>query len=179
MTITYKKICNEDDWQVRKLIKSVLEQLENKDFFIPISEEELTELYNEKICILYGAYDADKLVAIAKLDLNNKYDVTELKHCLNIEKYQVAELGRYLCLPEYRRNGIMKNLQKILIDEAIKLNYDYLVVTAHPENIASNKTILNEEFELKNTKILSNGFYRNIYLKDIKKYKDYVEKRCE
>ena len=38
MTITYKKICNEDDWQVRMLIESVLEQLENKDFFIPISE---------------------------------------------------------------------------------------------------------------------------------------------
>ena len=168
MTITYKKILNDDDLQVRKLIKLVLEELENKDFFIPISEQELTELYDNKICILYGAYDEEKLVALAKLDVAEKYDVIELKQCLNLQKYKVAELGRYLCLPEYRRKGIMKNLQKILIDEARKLNYDYLVATVHPENLASNKTILKDEFELKNTRMLSNGYFRNIYLKNIK-----------
>lgn len=168
MTITYKKILSKDNEQVKKLIKIVLNELENKDFFIPIAEDELKDIYNDEVCILYGAYDKDKLVAIAKLDLNDQYDVAELKQLLNIEKYQVAELGRYLCLPEYRRKGIMKNLQKLLISEAKKLNYDYLVVTAHPQNIASNKTILKEEFELKITKMLSKGFYRNIYLKDIR-----------
>ena len=55
-------------------------------------------------------------------------------------------MGRYLCMPEYRRKGIMKDLQKLLISEAKKLDYDYLVVTAHPQNIASNKTILKEDF---------------------------------
>lgn len=168
MIITYRKISNEDNDQLLKLMTIVLKELENKDFFIPISEDELEELYNDKICILYGAYDEDKLVAMAKLDLNDKYDVVELKKCLNIKEYNVAELGRYLCLPQYRRKGIMKNLQKILIEEAEKLNYDYIVVTAHPENIASNKTILKAKFELKSTKMLSNGYYRNIYLKDIK-----------
>ena len=49
-------------------------------------------------------------------------------------------------MPEYRRKGIMKDLQKLLISEAKKLDYDYLVVTAHPQNIASNKTILKEDF---------------------------------
>ena len=71
-------------------------------------------------------------------------------------------------MPEYRRKGIMKDLQKLLISEAKKLDYDYLVVTAHPQNIASNKIILKEDFELKITRMLSNGYYRNIYLKDIR-----------
>ena len=168
MTITYKRILSKDNEQVNNLITIVLDELENKDFFIPIAEDELKDIYNDEVCILYSAYDKDKLVAIAKLDLNDQYDVAELKQLLNIEKYQVAELGRYLCLPDYRRKGIMKNLQKLLISEAKKLNYDYLVVTAHPQNIASNKTILKEEFELKITKMLSKGFYRNIYLKDIR-----------
>ncbi len=168
MIITYKRILSNDNEQVKKLIATVLGNLENKDFFIPISEDELKNIYNDDVCILYGAYDKDKLVAMAKLDLNDQYDVVELKQCLNLENYQVAELGRYLCLSEYRRKGIMKDLQKILINEAKKLNYDYLVVTAHPQNIASNKTILKENFELKISKILSKGFYRNIYLKDIR-----------
>lgn len=168
MTITYKRILSKDNEQVKKIITIVLNELENKDFFISISEDELEDIYNDEICILYGAYDKDKLVAMAKLDLNNQYDVVELKQCLNIEKYQVAELGRYLCMPEYRRKGIMKDLQKLLISEAKKLDYDYLVVTAHPQNIASNKIILKEDFELKITRMLSNGYYRNIYLKDIR-----------
>ena len=128
MTITYKRILSKDNEQVNNLITIVLDELENKDFFIPIAEDELKDIYNDEVCILYSAYDKDKLVAIAKLDLNDQYDVAELKQLLNIEKYQVAELGRYLCLPDYRRKGIMKNLQKLLISEAKKLNYDYLVV---------------------------------------------------
>ena len=40
---------------------------------------------------------------------------------------------------EYRNKGIIKNLLSILIEEAKDKNYDYLVATVHPENIASNK----------------------------------------
>ena len=92
MTVTYKRILSKDNKQVKKLITIVLDELENKDFFIPIFEDELKDIYNEEVCILYGAYDKDKLVAMAKLDLNDQYDVAELKQCLNLENYQVFQI---------------------------------------------------------------------------------------
>ena len=87
MTITYKRILSKDNEQVNNLITIVLDELENKDFFIPIAEDELKDIYNDEVCILYSAYDKDKLVAIAKLDLNDQYDVAELKQLLNNQNH--------------------------------------------------------------------------------------------
>lgn len=167
--IEYKKVLIDDKNKVEDLVKNVIEKLENKEYFIPPFNNEFNEMFNENISIIYGAYDGEKLVAIAKLELVEKYDVFELKQILNLKNYKVAELGRYLCLLEYRNCGIMQNLQKILIEEAQNLNYQYLVATAHPDNVASNKVIAKGNFELKEVKTLSNGYYRNIYLKDIRK----------
>lgn len=44
-------------------------------------------------------------------------------------------------LEQYRNQGIMKALQDKLISELKNINYEYAVMTAHPDNIASNKTI--------------------------------------
>ena len=44
MTITYKRILSKDNEQVKNLITIVLNELENKDFFISISEDELKDI---------------------------------------------------------------------------------------------------------------------------------------
>lgn len=61
----------------------------------------------------------------------------------------------------------MKQLETILIDKAKKLNYEYIVVTVHPDNIASNKAT--EYTGAKIAKTASLGKYlRNIYLLELK-----------
>ena len=167
MNISYRRLNKNDDAKVRKLVEDVYNKLENKDFFIPISESEFEELYEEEIGLLYGAFDGEKLVGISKLDKDNKY-VVELKELLNIQDYKVSEMGRYLVLEEYRNNGIMFELEKMMIKDAIEIDYNYVIATVHPDNIPSNKTILKAGLQLHKTTVLTNGFLRNIYVKRIK-----------
>jgi len=164
--IKYKKILLEDKIQVENLIKQVTNNLVNKEFFIPIEEEEFLEFFDEKNCIVFGAFDNEKLVGIAKLDFLDKY-LKELKDIINLNDYKVAELGRYLVLEEYRNNGIMFNLQNLLIKEANNLKFNYIIATVHPENIASNKVIIKSGMQLNKTVFLNNGYYRHIYVKKI------------
>ncbi len=85
-----------------------------------------------------GAYVGEKLVGVAQLYLDESY-VKDIKEELNLQKNKVVELGGYLVLEEYRNQGIMKNLEMLLIEEAKKLACEYIVITVHPENIVSNK----------------------------------------
>ncbi len=126
---------------LKKLIDIVLNGLERKEFFIPFTEEEINMMFDSSIAITYGAYDNNKLVGTAQLYLNENY-VNEIKEILELKNNKIAELGGALVLKEYRNKGIIKNLLSILIKEAENKNYDYLVATVHPENIASNKAVL-------------------------------------
>lgn len=64
----------------------------------------------------------------------------------------------------------MKQLETILINKAKELNYEYIVITVHPDNIASNKAT--EYTGAKVKKVAKLGEYlRNIYLLDIRKEK--------
>lgn len=76
---------------------------------------------------------------------------------------KIAEFGGYLLLEEYRNKGIVKHLEDILISKLKEMDYEYAVITVHPDNIASNKA---KEFTgAKIIKTTNLGDYlRNIYL---------------
>lgn len=123
-------------------------------------------MFDSSIVITYGAYDNNKLVGTAQLYLSENY-VNEIKEMLGLRNNKVAELGGALILEEYRNKCIIKNLLSILIKEAENKNYDYLVATVHPENIASNKAVLSTNAKI--VKAVNLGEYlRNIYLLKIK-----------
>lgn len=87
----------------------------------------------------------------------------ERKEILNINSNKIAEFGGYLVLKEYRNRGIMKHLEDMLISKLKEMNYEYAVITVHPDNIASNKVI--EYTGAKIVKTTNFGDYlRNIYL---------------
>jgi hypothetical protein len=52
-TLTYKKIPQQDEQQVRTLIDKVLSELERPEFFIPYAEWELEKLFDENYAPLY------------------------------------------------------------------------------------------------------------------------------
>lgn len=63
MNLVYKKIEEKDKEQLFKLIDTVLNGLENEEYFIPYEAWELESIFDEKnYAPLYGAYDGDKLV---------------------------------------------------------------------------------------------------------------------
>ena len=60
----------------------------------------------------------------------------------------------------------MKELSKRLIEEAKNRNIEYIVITVHPENIASNKAFSYTGAKVKQTTNLGE-YLRNIYLLDL------------
>lgn len=63
MNLTYKKIEQKDKEQLFKLIDTVIQGLENREYFIPYEQWELDSMFDEKeYAPLYGAYDGEKLV---------------------------------------------------------------------------------------------------------------------
>lgn len=160
--ISYREIKVEEKQQVKELIDIVLNKLERKEFFMPFTEEELEDMFNKDKIITYGAYDEEKLVGMAQLYFDESY-TTEIREILNMQNNKVAEFGGYLVLEEYRNKGIMKHLEDMLISKLKEINYEYAVITVHPDNIASNKAT--EYTGAKIIKTTNLGKYlRNIYL---------------
>lgn len=160
--ISYREIKTDEKIQLQELMDIVLKNLERKEFFMPFTEEELEDMFNRDKIITYGAWDEEKLVGMAQLYLDEAY-TAEIKEILNMNNNKIAEFGGYLVLEEYRNKGIMKHLEDILISKLKEMDYEYAVITVHPDNIASNKAI--EYTGAKIIKTTNLGDYlRNIYL---------------
>lgn len=163
--IEYRKITIEEKESLINLIDKVLQNLERKEFFIPFTTEEIDMMFDDSKVITYCAYDNNKLVGTAQLYLSENY-VEEIKRMLSLDSNSVAELGGALVLKEYRNKGIMKELSKRLIEEAKNRNIEYIVITVHPENIASNKAFSYTGAKIKQI-VNFGGYLRNIYLLDL------------
>ncbi len=165
--IKFRKVTITEKENLMKLIDDVLEKLERKDFFIPFTKNEIDEFFDEDKIITYGAYDKNRIIGMAQLYID-QLAVKEIKDILKLESNKVAELGGYLVSDDYRNKGIMKQLETNLIQKARDLGYEYIVITVHPDNIASNKAV--EYTGAKISKVTKLGKYlRNIYLLSIKK----------
>ena len=160
--IEYIKIGKKQREEVEQLAEKVINGLERKEFFIPITNNEYDDMFNDSKSIIYGAYDDGKLIGIARMSLEQlKND--HIKKELNLENNKVTRFGKYMVLSEYRNQGIMKHLQARLIEESKKLNYEYVIILAHPENIQSNSAIKNMGAELIETTIYKE-YLRNVWL---------------
>jgi len=166
--LEFRKISKKELNDIRNILNIVVNNLERKDFFIPFTEYDIGNMASEDKILAYGAFDGNKLVGTAQLFIEDRY-IHEIKNILNINNFKVADLGGYLVLPDYRNQGIMKKLETILINKAKELNYDYIVITAHPENTYSNAAIRNTGAELKQIITTDSGYLRNLYLLDLKK----------
>ena len=161
--IDYRLIDVKEKLALIDLMNTVVEGLERKDFFIPFTSEEIDSMFDDKKAVVYGSYDDGKLVGTAQLYLGDEF-VDEIKAAIGIENAKAAEFGGVMVLKKYRNHGIMKRFSKIMIEEARKRKYEYIVACAHAENIASNAAILAMGAQLKKTGDLSGHRNRNMYL---------------
>lgn len=165
--IEYKKITKQEKNKLTTVIDTVYNSLERKEFLMFFSEEEIEELFDENKTMNMGAYDGEKLVGTAQLYIDESY-VKEIKEAIGLQDNKVVELGGYIVLEEYRNQGIMKKLETLLIEKAKKLDYEYIVITVHPENIASNKAVEFTGANLAKTAVWGK-YLRNIYVLELKK----------
>ncbi len=164
----FKKVTIKDKEQVFKIVDVVLKGLENPAYFIPYEQWELDSFFDEEnYAPLYGAYDGDKLVGIAQLYVSQEM-LADFKKEFELEEFKVCELGGNLVLPEYRGKGITTQLQKIELELAKDLGFDYIISMAHPDNIGSCKTLERVGLEFVKETKLSNGFLRKLYMLKLK-----------
>lgn len=160
--IEYRKIGENQRKEVQQLAEKVINGLERKEFFIPIKNNEYDDMFNDSKSIIYGAYDGENLIGIARMSLEQlKNDY--IKKELNLENNKVTRFGKYMVLSEYRNQGIMKHLQARLIEECKRLKYEYVIILAHPENKQSNGAIRHMGAELIETTIYKE-YLRNVWL---------------
>lgn len=165
MKYIYKQIDKKYLEDYIKLCNSVVETLKNRDFLIPFSNDDIVSLFNDEKTIIYGVFDGDKLIGSAQLNINQE-KLINTKDMLGLCSFNVAELGGYLVLSEYRNQGITKFLEQVLIEVAKNNNIEYIVITVHPDNIPSKKAI--EHTKAKFIKTIKLGNYlREVYLLNI------------
>ncbi len=162
----YKRINEQEDKEVRKLINKVFQNLERDDFLIPWTEEQMNRFYDTNYSILFGAYDKEKLIAISQI-FSPKEIEEEYYHILNISKEKkIYELGGFLVLPEYRNKKVMTELAKFTMNYFENLEYDGIISTVHPENEASNKIVQKLGFQRYTSLTTQSGFLRFLYWKE-------------
>lgn len=165
--IEFKKITKKDSKQLFSLIDKVLGNLQ-EGFFIPYEQWELDSMFDDKnYAPLLGAYDGNKLVGMAQLYVSQKM-MDGFKKDFGLENFSVCEIGGNLILPEYRGQGISTKLKFMLIDIAKELKFDYLISMAHPDNIASWKSLEKVGLEYLKTTTVSGGFLRKLYIMKLK-----------
>ncbi|MFW2567902.1 GNAT family N-acetyltransferase [Aliarcobacter butzleri] len=143
------------------------EYLSNPSFFIEFfTENEINSfLATEDKAIFYGVIENEKLVAISGLFFEIEDFLDELK-LLNINPKDIAEIGACMTLPTSRSKGYMLNLNKELLKIAKTKKIKYILATAHPENISSNKSLQNLKMKFIK-EFTRHNFPRNLYILEL------------
>ena len=162
--IVIRELELEDAEKLEALIDNVEFHLENETFWLPISDESRKHFFDKSWTRFLGMFDGTELIAAIGLFLNeNEYE--ESRKELHIEKESVAELGRAMVNPLYRRQGFISSLGDELMEYAESLNIKNIVATAHPQNIGSVTMLENLGFKKKGFAIKQEKYERNIYLR--------------
>lgn len=162
--IVVRELNREDHKAVCALIKTVESALANNDWFIPMPETALTHMFDENSTLtVYGAEVDGVLAGISLID-SDVLELSDLANALNLPKDQRgAELGVSMVLPEYRGQHLMRVICEKLVSVAREMGFDYLVASAHEDNLASDRTLLKLGMERK-AKLVRHGSYaRNAY----------------
>ena len=144
--------------------KVICENLVNALWFMPFSEENLKNTFDENSSLtVYGAKVDGKLACVSVIDKDDN-EWLELCDAIGIKSENVAEIGGSMTLPSYRGQGLMTMVNQKLIEVSKEMGLEYLVATAHPDNIASNKSLAKIGMECK-TQIMRAGKYlRKVYM---------------
>lgn len=147
-----------------ELSLAVVKALEHKEWLIPMTEDEADVTFAEgSDDVLLGGFVDNRLVATLGLF----HDIRDYADCLPPELHAMkgAEIGEAMVDPEMRRCGLMNELWMTLKETINNRDFDFLLATAHPDNISNHLMqrdgfLLHKVFERR-------GYLRNMYLKKL------------
>lgn len=169
--IRIEKATSEDAQEMLRLIQTVHDQMENKQWYVIEGMEEYADYLEEGKGVGYKAVDEDTgkmagiFLAIIPEDreLNLGYDLGFTEDMAR----KVAIMETAAILPEYRGQNLQYRTMMAAEKELKENGYRYLLCTVHPENRFSLHNVLKQGYQIKMTKEKYGGFLRHILLKEI------------
>lgn len=158
-----------------RMSQIIVANLPREDFLIPMTPEEYEDTFVDGSAdIVYGLFDQDELIATSSL-LHDVRAYSEQPEVADILKHRCAEIGECMVLPSHRGQGLMLQLNQLLKKDAQRLGIEYMLATAHPENVASNTSLRKLGFQLVKT-FDRHGYLRNLYtMKVLTPYEEYCQ----
>lgn len=146
----------------------IADNLQNSKWFIPFSQENLLHTFDEgSSLVVYGAFVDGVLACISLFDMNWA-EFEEVALAVGVDKKRKgAELGGCMVLPTFRGKNLMFEVNKALISVAKEMGIEYFVATAHPDNVASNRSLQKLGMEQKKTIIRCGEYLRNVYFLEL------------
>lgn len=162
--IKLKKSTINDIKNIIKFQEEIINDMENKELFKPLIEEEFTyPIMNNGL--VYLLYFKNEIIGLFVLTINPKDDI--------INEYQledtsnIAILDSVMIKREFRGSKLQLQGMKIIDIDCKKLNIDKIVATVHPDNKYSLNNLLEDNYKIINT-INIHGGIRNILIKEVK-----------
>ena len=152
--------------QVLALEKLIHEHMEDQELFVDVTRNEFIESLH--LDYVLGAYDEDKLVAVALIITNRESD-RNLAKKVNYASNDVYTFDAVFVKEEYRGHGLQKIFIDITKKQAIKDHAKYIMTTVSSKNTYSYKNMIDSGFTpLEKDVIMYNGHHRDILKLDIK-----------
>jgi RimJ/RimL family protein N-acetyltransferase len=165
--VSIRFLTSEDAKALDGLIEQIEDNLEQKEWWLPITKNSRSLFFDGKSAVIIGAFnEQNKLVASSGLFF---YEVLSETNVSTLGD-DLAEIGRCMVLPEYRGDNLMLKLNRELVAKAREMGKKSLVATAHPDNRASCRSLESLGFTKKMLVKKWNNYSRNYYTYDIKDY---------
>lgn len=142
----------------------IREGLVHKDWFMPLPDEIIRTLFEpDSAFVVYGCEVDGVLAGVSLLDHTEEEFAPLAKEAGVSPSMKGAELGVSMVLPAYRGQNLMLKIDSALIEVAKEEGLDYVVATAHPDNIASNKSLQKAGMQYVSTIMREGKYKRNVY----------------
>jgi RimJ/RimL family protein N-acetyltransferase len=165
-TLQFRQLSIDDKAELEELITLTESTIKHSDWWLPISDISRQHFFDEEWTCFYGGFLNEKLISASALFFNEN-EFGESRDKLGIGTCKIAEIGRCMVNPENQGNNLMFKINSILYSIAKEKEIQYLIATAHPDNLSSCKSLEKLGFVRKNTILKNSKYLRNIYLAEV------------
>ena len=150
---------------VESLQRQVVDGMENKNLFYPLSREELIE--SLQLDYVLGIFSPEGRMAAFSVIVSNRSGERSLAADLHFSPSEVLTFDAVAVDNEYRGRGFQRTFIGWSIDLAKSIGVKHIVATVDPQNIPSERNFLAQGFVVAETKTKYIGLTRDILRLDV------------
>lgn len=157
-----RKLTHADCRLHQSMSQAIVAALPCQAWLIPMTDVEYERTFGSgSRDVVFGVFEKETMIATSSM-LHDVSDYESEKELTYILTHRCVEIGECMVSPLFRGIGLMLRLNRILLQTAHEEGVEYILATAHPDNIASNTSL--RHLGLKFVKTFDRrGYKRNLY----------------